>query len=139
MFGLGACFIVEGPQPEQPVRQKPVVSVENPVYVEGGSASDNLDYFIYTLQDFSESEVEIKGANLVAALETAGFNRADMQVTYDLSKTNIPLDSITTSVRFENECLLGQVETKTREFYVSIAETVGPEKDLCLIGNTAEI
>lgn len=137
-ISLSGCFLIDGPQPDSPERLKPVVSTTNPVYVPDGTASENLDFFTLTLQKYAESETDFNGRNIANSLLEAGFQRVDMQVTFDESVTQLPADTITVSVRFNEECLLGQVERKNREVYVFQTETVGPNNDICIIGKTAD-
>lgn len=62
-----------------------------------------------------------------------------MQVSFDKSRTGLTADSIYVSVRIGEDCMIGQFATEDRELAVDLAGAVGPEKDLCLIGETREI
>ena len=62
-----------------------------------------------------------------------------MQVSFDRTKTDLVADSIFVSVRIGAECLLGQVTTGTREVSAVTEPAIGPNRDICLIGNTRAI
>lgn len=104
-----------------------------------GSAAENLPFFLHTLEEFAGSDAPIEGATVVEAVETAGFKRQSMQVSFDRTQTNLVADSIFISVRIDADCLVGQLVTETREAVAMTAPAVGPNQDICLIGNTAPI
>jgi len=112
---------------------------EAPQFYPDGSASENLPYFTEVLRQFSVGTAEVRGAPIVDALAAAGFDKASMQVSFDESKTNLVADSIYASVRIGDQCLIGQVVVEDRSFVAEHAAAVGPNKDICLIGQTRPI
>lgn len=135
---LTGCFIVEGPKPDAPEREQIEVVDEAAVLVPSGSADENKDFFFKSLQEFADGELEISGQNITGSLVEAGFEAELMQVTFDESKTDLPADTITVSVLFEEECLLGQIERRTRKVYLDKADALGPNNDVCILGITAD-
>ena len=141
-LGLSACVIVEGPTPVTPTRTPPPVPDPDeppPVLVPDGDAGDNLPFFAQVITDYAKGAQPIEGRPIVDAIAAAGFDRRAMQVSFDRTKTNLVADSIYVSVRIGEECLLGQLVTATREIAVTEAAAVGPDKSICLIGNTRPI
>lgn len=137
--GLSSCALVEGPTPVTPTRTPPPVPDTPPALVPDGSAADNLPFFTEVVSEYAKGGQPIEGRPIVDALTAAGFDRGAMQVSFDRTKTNLVADSIYVSVRVEDECLLGQFVTESREIAVATAPTVGPDRNLCLIGNTRPI
>lgn len=121
--------------PDENFQQLPAGDAE-PELVPDGSAHDNLPYFAKILQAFSAGSEPVRGVPVVTALEEAGFTREVMQVSFDESKTQLVADHIYVSVRFGEECLIGQVIESDRSVVTSVQPAVGPEKTICLIGET---
>jgi len=110
-----------------------------PEFFPEGSAEQNLPYFEYALTGFASGAEPVEGVPVVAAVAAAGFDRAAMQVSFDRTRTNLVADSIFVSVRIGADCLLGQVVTSDRSVSAMTAPAVGPEQNICLIGNTRPI
>lgn len=129
-----------GEEGRQPVHeenfQKPA---EPPKFFPDGSAEQNLPYFADVLQRYAAGEGAIEGRPVVDAVVEAGFDRAAMQVSFDRTETNLVADNIFVSVRIGADCLVGQLVTADREAYAVVAPAVGPDADVCLIGETREI
>ena len=139
MMGLGSCSILEGPTPETPVRTPPPVP-DTPVEIEtDGTAAKNLPHFTQILEAYSQGDDPIQGQPIVDAIAAAGYDKAHMQVSHDYSRTNLVADSIFVSVRLGSTCLLGQFVTETREWVAHADDAVGPNDDICLIGETRPI
>lgn len=136
---LTGCFLLEGPAPDAPERTAPPKPDSEPEFYPEGSAEDNLPYFTEVLRDYSEGESPVKGEPIVNAVVDSGFDKADMSVSFDESKTGYDADSIFVSMRFGSECLLGQVVAEDRSFAAEAAPAVGPDDDACLIGATRPI
>ena len=79
-----------------------------PTYAAGGSADQNLAYFDQVNNRLFASNGGANGRTIIDNLVAAGFTKANMQVTPDKTSINGTVDSILFSVRFGNECLLGQ-------------------------------
>lgn len=132
------CSSTAEPQPQETV-SVPTETEAPPEFVPGGSASDNEDYLRYVLRQSIRDGLEINGVNVVNTVVAAGFDRAAMQVSYDTSATGLPADNIFVSVRFNESCLLGQVVPAEKTVFTSVQPAVGPDKTVCLIGQTRPI
>lgn len=140
---LSGCAILEGPpidRPERPTIAIPSPEPDQPIeFVPDGTAEDNLPIFHETLSAVAASESALEGRLLVDELVGVGFSPDLMQVSFDRTPTDLVVDNLYVSARFGTECLVGQVDTTTRELFVDIAPAVGPGDELCLIGNTRPI
>lgn len=140
---LTSCALIEGPTPNTPERSTAVTPAPTPEQtfelVLDGSAEDNLPYFQQTLAQFATSDAPIEGRPVVDALAAAGFDKANMQVTFDHSRTNLVADNLFVSVRFEASCLVGQFVTDTRELFTAVEGALGHEQNICIIGTTRPI
>ena len=126
--------------PERTSREENFREPETPPeFHPDGTAEDNLPYFNETLRQFGLSKSTVAGEPVVNTLAAAGFDKSKMQVSFDESKTNLVADNIFVSVRFGEDCLIGQVIVADRSFAAEVAPAVGPEKDICLIGTTRAI
>ncbi len=131
--------LIEGPTPETPKRETPASPEQAPEFVPGGTAEQNLPYFTEVLRTYSKGDAPVQGASIVQAVTEAGFDPAMMQVSFDRSKTGLVADNIFVSVRFGTDCLIGQMVTADRSFVAKNEPALGPNKDICLIGETAPI
>ncbi len=144
-LGLSSCALLEGPTPEVPERTARVTP-SNPSG-EGsqtqappeGSAEARFLEFTAALEDFASGTEAVRGQPIVDSLVSAGFEKSDMQVSFDASRTNLVADSMFVSVRIDELCLLGQITTESRELVTDLAPAVGPDQDICLIGKTRPI
>ena len=136
---LSGCALLEGPNPETPERTEEPAPEVAPELVPGGTAAENLPYFTEVLRTFSAGDAPVQGAPIVQAVSDAGFDKASMQVSFDRSKTDLPADNIFVSVRIGADCLIGQVVAADRTFVAKNEPAVGPNHDICLIGQTAPI
>ncbi len=110
-----------------------------PEFYPEGTAAENLPYFQESLRQFGIGEAPVQGAPVVDHLVSAGFDKRNMQVSFDESKTNLVADNIFVSVLFGQDCLIGQVVVADRSFVAEEAHAVGPEQNICLIGTTRPI
>lgn len=104
-----------------------------------GTAEDNLPYFHESLRQFGIGQAPVQGVPVVDHLAAAGFDKSAMQVSFDESKTELVADNIFVSVRFGQECLIGQIVVGDRTFVTEVAPAVGPDQSICLIGTTRPI
>nr|WP_246286369.1 hypothetical protein [Microbacterium pseudoresistens] len=121
--------------PPSPTASEPAA----PALVPDGSADDNLPYFQQIVAQVWASDQRVSSRAYVDALTAAGFDRAAMQATYDVSTVDNPAESIQFSVRWgEAECLIGQVGPSTGDQPVT---AVMPQlaEGRCLVGNTMPI
>lgn len=135
---LSACAVVQGPPPP-PSKPEPPKPDITPHLLVDGSAEENLEYFTEVIRSYSEGDGPIKSHPIVDAIAEAGFNKSDMQVSFDHSKTGYDADSIFVSVKWGSDCLLGQLVFEDRSFAVDLAPAVGPDSNICLLGNTQPI
>lgn len=136
---LAGCSLLEGPSPEVPKRETPAPPEQTPEYVPDGSAEQNLPFFRSVLTDYAAGTGAVQGKPIARAVIDAGFAPDAMQVSFDRTKTDLPADNIFVSVRIGPECLIGQVVAEDRSVVAETAPAVGPEKNLCLIGETAPV
>ncbi|GAA3586819.1 hypothetical protein GCM10022198_07940 [Klugiella xanthotipulae] len=112
---------------------------EVPEFVPDGTAEQNLPFFSYTNQATASGGADINGENVVNALVAAGFDKSAMQVSFDKTQTNLVADNIFVSVLVGQECLLGQFVTGDRSVTGLKVAAVGPDKSVCIIGETRPI
>lgn len=105
--------------------------------VADGSAADNLPLFTAVMTQVAATDARAQGRAYVDALVAAGFPKADMQVTNDLTTVGNPADSIQFSVRWDGECLVGQVGPSTPAPTALVLPLLSG--DSCLIGQTRPI
>ncbi|MFJ4225020.1 DUF6993 domain-containing protein [Microbacterium sp. NPDC089695] len=125
------------PSPGTPSPSAPA-SPEAPAYVADGSAADNLPLFTAVTAQVWSSDQRGAGRAYIDALIAAGFDRAAMQVTQDVTTVGNAVESLQFSVAWgEAECLIGQVGPSTGE----PVTLVMPQLDggRCLIGTTRAI
>lgn len=143
-LGLAACAPEPEPAPTAttspaPGTAAPTASPEaDPVLVPDGSAEDNLPLFARIVDEVWQSERRAEGRAYIDALAAAGFDTSAMQVTRDESTVGNPAESILFSVRWADECLIGQVGPETGEPVTSVQETLGADR-VCLLGETRPI
>lgn len=128
------------PQPTPsapPATESPTPAVSGPVLVPDGTAEDNLPLFAAVMEQVAATDVRAQGRAYVDALVQAGFAKADMEVTNDLTTVGNPADSIQFSVRWSGECLVGQVGPSTPAPTALVLPLV--PGGTCLIGQTRPI
>lgn len=102
-----------------------------------GSAAENLPWFTAVMNQVAATDARVQGRAYIDALVAAGFPRADMQVTNDVTTVGDPADSIQFSVRWDGECLVGQVGPSTPVPTALVLPLLSG--DTCLIGQTRPI
>jgi hypothetical protein len=115
----------------------PTPSAPPPALVPEGTAADNLPIFTQVVETVSTGPDSVSGRAYVDALVAAGFDKAAMQVTEDHSTVGNPAESIQFSVRWGEECLMGQVGPATGEPVTTVMS--GLSTGGCLIGQTRPI
>jgi hypothetical protein len=108
-----------------------------PALVPDGTAEDNLPLFSSVTAAVWATDARVTGRAYVDALTAAGFDKAAMQVTEDMSTVGNPAESIQFSVRWDDQCLVGQVGPATGD-PVTVVVPVLAEGN-CLIGQTRAI
>ena len=116
-------------------RATSTTNAPNPQLRPDGSAAANRQFFDFILADHFAAHPTSDGRSIIDALVLAGFLKADMEVTPDVTAIGIPVDSIVFSVRVKGECLVGQFSAAA---YTSvIAPLLG--NGGCLVGLTRPI
>jgi len=105
--------------------------------VPDGTADDNLPLFAAVTAAVWGSADKASGRAYIDALTAAGFDKAAMQVTRDTSTVGNPAESIQFSVRWGDECLMGQVGPATGDPVVDVLP--GLAEGTCLVGETRPI
>lgn len=108
-----------------------------PVLVADGTATDNLPLFQSVVDTVWASPDNVSGRAYVDALVAAGFDKTAMQVTSDLSTVGNAAESIQFSVRWGEECLVGQVGPSTGTAVAVVLP--GLPEGGCLVGTTRAI
>ncbi len=111
-------------------------TVEEPVIalVPGGTAEDNLPFFSSVVAGVWASPEQTAGRAYIDALTASGFDKAAMQVTYDESTVGNAAESIQFSVRWGEQCLVGQVGPATGEPVTVVLPALA--EGTCLVGDT---
>lgn len=132
------------PEPSPEPAPKPTASDDagtaapaKPTLLPNGSADDNLPLFTDVTERVWASGDRTHGRAYIDALVEAGFDKKAMQVTADLSTVQRHAESILFSVKWGDECLIGQVGPETGEPVATVMDVVG--EGVCLIGNTRDI
>lgn len=107
-----------------------------PVLVPDGTAEDNLPLFAAVVAAVSAGPDNVSGRAYIDALVGSGFDKAAMQVTPDQTTIGNPAETIQFSVRWDDQCLIGQVGPSTGT-PVAVVEPVAG--DTCLVGTTRAI
>jgi hypothetical protein len=107
------------------------------VLVADGDAAANLPYFRSLAEDVAASGDAVSGRAYIDALVGGGFDKSAMQVTEDMTTVGNPAESIQFSVRWGEECLIGQVGPATGGLVTVVMPGI-PEGG-CLIGATRPI
>jgi len=102
-----------------------------------GTAQDNLPYFAAVTAAVWATDARVSGRAYIDALVAAGFDKAAMQVTSDTSTVGNPAETIQFSVRWGDQCLVGQVGPATGDPVTVVVPVV--TEGTCLIGQTRPI
>ena len=121
--------------PVDPVEQPRVTPGVVPEFVEGGTAAENLDYFVFRLEALLAQNGAPSSRELVDELVSSGFDKAAMEVTADTTPTGLQADSILVAVRWGEDCLLGQVDDGA----VVADDAAALSTGRCLVGRTLSI
>lgn len=137
--GLAACTPAPEPDPSADVvSPAPDATTEEPVLLPEGSADDNLPVFTAVTAQVWAASGSSSGRAYVDALVAAGFDKAAMQVTHDLSTVQNPAESMQFSVRWgADKCLVGQVGPSTGDPVTMVMDQLAEGR--CLIGTTRTI
>ncbi|MFG6401611.1 MULTISPECIES: DUF6993 domain-containing protein [unclassified Microbacterium] len=139
---LSGCFGAAAPEPtptEAPVTTAPTEAAAPaaPALVPEGTAEDNLPFFTSIVQTVAGGPESVAGKAYIDALVAGGFDKSAMQVTEDVSTVGNPAESIQFSVRWGEQCLVGQVGPATGAPVAVVMD--GLDTGGCLIGSTRPI
>jgi hypothetical protein len=115
----------------------PGATATSPTLLPDGTAADNLPVFTAVTRAVWNSADRVAGRAYVDALVAAGFDKSAMQVTEDTTTVGNPAESIQFSVRWNEECLIGQVGPATGEPVTVVMPVLA--EGTCLIGQTRPI
>lgn len=137
-LALVGCSPTPAPTPTPTVSTaSPTPTPTGPALVPEGDAQDNLPLFTSVMNSVAATDARVQGRAYVDALVAAGFAKSDMEVTNDLTTVGNPADSIQFSVRWDDQCLVGQVGPSTPAPTALVLPLV--PGDSCLIGQTRPI
>lgn len=148
---LATAVVLTGCSPEVPSTETPgaespsASSVADPsapapapaALVPEGTASDNLPLFTEVVAQVWAGPDQVSGRAYIDALVTAGYDRSAMQVTPDSTTIGNPAESIEFSVRWGEDCLVGQVGPSIGSPVTTVLP--GLSAGGCLIGQTRAI
>ncbi|MDJ0349265.1 hypothetical protein [Cryobacterium sp. PH29-G1] len=142
--GLTACSggTVEpsssAPEPSTSVTPEPSATpAPDPTLVPAGTAGENLAYFNFLAAAVTKSDPSAGGSAYIDALVAGGFDRTAMEVTFDRTQADLAADAVQFSVRFADECLIGQIGPASDGFHSVVAPLLST--GLCLLGSTRPI
>ncbi len=101
------------------------------------AASENQDYFDWVAAAVLTSDREAGGRAFIDALTVGGFDKSQMEVTFDRTAVDLEADSVQFSVRVHGECLIGQVGPASGGYRSIVAPMLG--SGTCLVGATRQI
>lgn len=139
---LAGCAVEREPVPSPTaddfvdgITQPRLVDGEIPELIEGGTAEDNLDYFVFRLEALVAQVSQPSSRQIVDELVDSGFAKGAMEVTADSTPTGSRADSILVAVKLDDGCLLGQVSDS------GLASDTAPvlSTGRCLVGRTLSI
>jgi hypothetical protein len=102
-----------------------------------GTAEENLPVFAAVTAAVWASADRASGRAYVDALVQAGFDKAAMQVTNDVSTVGNAAESIQFAVRWGEDCLIGQVGPATGDPVTTVVPVLA--EGTCLVGQTRPI
>ncbi|GAA1990538.1 hypothetical protein GCM10009777_27320 [Microbacterium pumilum] len=122
---------------DSPASTSTPTASEPPALVPDGTADDNLPLFAEVTAAVWASDDRASGRAYVDGLVAAGFDKAAMQVTQDTTTVGNPAESIQFSVRWDDECLVGQVGPATGDPVTVVVPVLA--EGTCLVGDTRPI
>lgn len=151
---VGCLLVLAGCSAAEPIPTPPSTSISTDVapsaapspsataaptaeLVPDGTAADNLPLFSAVTAAVWATAEQGAGRAYVDALTAAGFDKTAMQVTYDESTVGNPAESIQFSVRWDDECLVGQVGPATGVPVTVVVPVLA--EGTCLVGDTRPI
>ena len=97
------------------------------------SAADNQAFFDLA----AATRAGVDGRSYVDALIEHGFDKTQMEVTFDRTHVDLAADTIQFSVRFNGECLIGQDGPASGGYRSAVTPLLA--SGTCLVGTTRQI
>ena len=97
------------------------------------SAADNQAFFDLA----AATRAGVDGRAFVDALVANGFDKTQMEVTFDRTHVDLAADTIQFSVRFNGECLIGQDGPASGGYHSAVTPLLS--SGTCLVGTTRQI
>jgi hypothetical protein len=139
MLTLSGCQAQPDPVVEESPPAPVIIDGETvdviPEFIEGGSAEDNLPYIDYVLTTAGAGTGLFGSLDAISALEDAGFDRLNMEVTSDRTALELAAESITVAVVIDGQCALGQWSSSW--YASSVTPLLG--SGTCLLGDTLSL
>ena len=148
-LALTGCSAPDAPRSDAPTPSSTAAAAESPspspsstqaaepTLVPAGTAQENLPLFSAVVAGVWATPQQVTGRAYVDALVAAGFDKGAMQLTPDESTVGNPAESIQFSVRWGQECLIGQVGPATGAPVTVIVPALA--EGTCLVGETRPI
>lgn len=137
-LGLAACTMAPDTTPTAKPSATPTptpTEEPDPVLDPTGDAAANLAYFDFVNRNLLAGVPTPSGQQIVESLVAAGFVKADMEITPDVTVGREAAGSIQFSVRINGSCLVAQ--TGEAGYNALAAPLLGTGK--CLVGATRTI
>lgn len=106
-----------------------------PDFLPDGTALANKDYFDYVSRSLFAQQPGVPDIEILAMLESAGFDRSAMEVTRGKTPTGRNAEAIEFAVRAHDDCLIGQWGKNVYTSYIAPVLADGS----CLLGNTLRL
>lgn len=102
-----------------------------------GTAADNKAFFDEVNRGVLAKNPAAVGRDFIDALVAAGFEKADMQLTADITTIKLKANSIQFSVRINGGCLVGQNGPSSGGYQSEVTPLLATGN--CLVGDTRPI
>jgi hypothetical protein len=139
-FVLTACTPAPSPSPTltpAAAPTEPAPTEETIAFHPGGTAEENLPIFAAVTAEVWAASGSSSGSAYIDALTAAGFDKSAMQITQDLTTVGRPVESMQFSVRWDTQCLVGQVGPSTGNPVTMVMDQLAEGR--CLVGTTRPI
>lgn len=123
--------------PTKPAPTDTATSVPEPTLIADGTATQNKPFFDLVNLRTVRAHPDPVGADFTDGLAAAGFAKKDMQVTADKTSIGLTPGSLQFSVRWKDQCLIGQYGADIGGYFSEITAPLQTGK--CLIGQTVPV
>ncbi len=140
-LGLSGCAASTPTSPSpSPTAQAPTATPAPPPGPTLRSKLDaraNLAHYDFVASGVVAANPAAGGRDFIDALVAGGFDRAQMEVTFDETSAALAADSIQFAVRLDGECLIGQNGPATGGYHGTVMPLLA--SGTCLVGATRQI